>query len=374
MPKAKYTQRSDGRYHTTVWDGSYNEDGTKHRIHLYSTKSSLDLERKVNEIRTNVKTGKYTVNESITFIEYSRKWLKSYKAVRSRNTQYMYENIIEKHLIILEGIKVSDIRRYHLQTVINESRDRPRTCQQINVTFRQIIRAAISDKLLAANAVSDICSDIDAPRYIPTEKRALLPEEIEAISKAAFSARERAFVYIIYGCGLRRGEALALTRFDVDLKTSILTVNKALAFDVNQSYVKSTKSENGVRNVHIPPFVNEYLQQYIRTLKGTNLIAKNDGEPMTKSSYDKMWASIVKKMNTAAGGTDKVKVIYGLTAHVFRHNYCTNLCYEVPKGKISFKKIAYLMGDTEKMVHDVYSHILEQKEHSEEVINSVIAL
>ena len=41
-----------------------------------------------------------------------------------------------------------------------------------------------------------------------------------------------------------------------------------------------------------------------------------------------------------------------MTAHMCRHNYCTRLCYEIPK--ISTKKIAELMGDTEQMVLKVY--------------------
>ena len=62
----------------------------------------------------------------------------------------------------------------------------------------------------------------------------------------------------------------------------------------------------------------------------------------------------------------------GLTAHIFRHNYCTELCYQVPK--ISIKKIAQLMGDTEKMVLDVYNHISEERENAEAVISDVFRL
>jgi integrase len=62
------------------------------------------------------------------------------------------------------------------------------------------------------------------------------------------------------------------------------------------------------------------------------------------------------------------KPIQGLTAHVFRHNYCTMLCYQIPK--ISTKKIAQLMGDTEKVVLDVYSHIVEEEEQITEALNS----
>lgn len=77
-------------------------------------------------------------------------------------------------------------------------------------------------------------------------------------------------------------------------------------------------------------------------------------------------------MNHAAGGTDSFPVINGPTAHIFRHNYCTNLCYHVPE--ISIKKIAQLTEDTEKMVMDVYNHIIEEKEGPAGVINDILAV
>lgn len=84
-----------------------------------------------------------------------------------------------------------------------------------------------------------------------------------------------------------------------------------------------------------------------------------------------MWRSIVKKLNAAAGGTDEFPVITGLTAHVFRHKYCTNLCYQVPK--ISLRKIAELLGDTQKMVMDVYNHVMEEKENVVDTVASAAA-
>ena len=58
-----------------------------------------------------------------------------------------------------------------------------------------------------------------------------------------------------------------------------------------------------------------------------------------------------------------------MTAHMCRHNYCTRLCYEIPK--ISTKKIAELMGDTEQMVLKVYSHILDEKEDLDAAIGAL---
>ena len=85
-----------------------------------------------------------------------------------------------------------------------------------------------------------------------------------------------------------------------------------------------------------------------------------------------MWVSILHKMNLAVGGTESLQIINGLTAHIFRHNYCSELCYQIPA--ISTKKIAQLLGDTEKMVIEVYSHILEEKEDAQTVVETAIAL
>ena len=51
MAKAKYKMNSRGEYATKIWDGTYNADGSKHRINLKSKKSSADLEKKVNALK-----------------------------------------------------------------------------------------------------------------------------------------------------------------------------------------------------------------------------------------------------------------------------------------------------------------------------------
>ena len=122
-------------------------------------------------------------------------------------------------------------------------------------------------------------------------------------------------------------------------------------------YIKGTKSVNGNRIVPIPPFLNEFISEYIKILPGTNLFYSANNEYMTASAYNKMWSNIVSKMNVAAGGSNKIKIITGLTVHIFRHNYCANLCYQMPN--ISIKRIAQLLGDSEKMVLEIYNHVLD---------------
>ena len=58
MAKAKYKRGTDGYYRTKAWDGTFNADGTKHRINLKSDKSSRDLENQVNELKIKSKPDK----------------------------------------------------------------------------------------------------------------------------------------------------------------------------------------------------------------------------------------------------------------------------------------------------------------------------
>lgn len=375
MAKAKYTKNSRGEFETKIWDGTYNADGSKHRKRLVSKKSSADLERQVNQLKNDVDNGQYVQSTDVTFLEYARGWLQTKKAARETNTRKMYENIIETHLSFLEGVRLCDIRNSHFQLAINNALDKPRTCQQIEITFKQVLKMAVADNYIGAGMYDKICADINLPKYVKKEKRPLTPEEKAAIPLANFTEREKAFVYLIYSCGLRRGEALALSKFDFkseDEKYSV-SITKALIFPNNASEIKPMpKSNNGFRTIPVPDTTAAFLKEYIAALPGTYLFTCQDGSIITQSSYVKMWKSIVRKMNYAAGGTDAFPVITGLTAHIFRHNYCTNLCYQVPA--ISIKKIAQLMGDTEKMVLDVYNHIMDEKEDVVTVVNDILAI
>lgn len=367
----KYKLQKDGRFQTKVWKGAYDKHGRKKYEPIYSDKSSGDLEKKVKAIKEGLKEGRYTLESDKLFTDYAEEWRKIYKATASTNTKAMYDNIINKHFSFLDGFKLQDLHRIHYQQLLNNAAGKPRTRQQIDMVFRQVIKSAIRDKLLPKNYYDEIFSELKRPKYKPSEKRPLTEVEKKAILKANFTPREQAFVLIIYACGLRRGEALALTPTSINLEKSELTVNKSIEFDGNNPERKDTKNEK-VRTIPMPQYLSSFLETYIPTIKGDTLISKQDGALMTKSSYDKMWASITRKMNDAAGGSNKVTIIHNLTAHIFRHNFCTALCYQIPL--ISIDQIAYLLGDTKKMVVEVYSHVMREKENPAQVITQAMTL
>lgn len=366
MAKAKYTKGSDGYFSTKVWDGTYNPvTGQKNRKNLRTKKSSKALEDMVNEYKANVSQRKNVRKSDISFTQYARKWRDVYKAQRSNATKAMYDNIIEKHFIHIEHVKLQDIDRMHLQIILNNADGEKRTQQQIMLTFKQVLKSAVADRLFPANVMEDIFQSIEAVKYEAKEKRALSETEKKAVFQADFQEQDKIFVYLIYGCGLRREEALALTIFDFNLTKHEVNINKAHDLSAGTPLQKEPKTNNGYRTVPIPDKIYHSVAAYISTLKSgghTYLFTMRDWKPMTKSSYDKMWKRIIKEIERVSG-----EPAAGLTAHVFRHNYCTNLCYQIPQ--VSIKKIAQLMGDTEAVVLKVYNHIILEKEDAASAVN-----
>lgn len=386
----RYKKSSDGYYHTSVWDGTY-KNGKKH-YKQFAAKTNDALNKMVNNYKIALQTGDAVANTDTPVYEYAKLWVQLTKSNKKAATKDMYTNLIEKHIVNLD-MPLSDLNYSTIQWFLNKYADRPRTCQQLVMCLKQIIKMAIKDRLLPRDAILTLFDDISIPKYKSAEKRPLTDAEKASIKAADFTDREKAFVYLLYATGMRREEALALTVFDIDFNKSEIRINKTRVFVSSGSVLQqSTKSDNSYRIIPMPDYLKDLLQDYVKSLHGTDLFTKQDGSEITKSSYRRLFDSIQKKMKAAyiasiIKGTDesdrerKIKMIdwnavgfEDLSAHIFRHNYCTMLCYEAVKGNISTKRIAKLLGDTETMVLKVYSHIIEEKEKPVAAIQNAVAL
>lgn len=367
---AKYKKRADGRYQAYL-DIGHDDNGKRIRKVIYAHTIS-EMEEKLLKAKVERQSGCLVNSPEMYLEEYALIWLKTYKNDKRTNTIAMYSNIIDKHIIPALGhFKLKDIKRSDIQMAISERKEHYRICEQFRLTLKQIFESAIDDKLLASNP----CTKIVLPDKPRSNKRALTDIEKEAIKKADFSDRERAFIYLIYFFGLRREEALAVISSDFDFKKRTLRINKAIVFDKNIGKLEATKNNSSDRMLPIPDSVIPFFKEYISKLDSLYLITKLDGGMMTQSSYVKMWNQITKKMNDSVATEQekklKIKPITGLTAHIFRHNYATMLYY----SGISIKKAAQLMGHSNtKMIMDVYAHLDDEKENVVDRINNMMVL
>lgn len=73
---------------------------------------------------------------------------------------------------------------------------------------------------------------------------------------------------ILYWCGLRIGELLALTPQDIDFKKKVIKINKSYQRIEGKDVITDPKTPKSKRNVSMPDFLCEQLQDYIGRLYG----------------------------------------------------------------------------------------------------------
>ena len=149
------------------------------------------------------------------FKDYSMDWLITFKSMRSDNTQRLYKNIIENHLIPEVGEKeMNNISISDLQQIINKRISNPATCKHILVTLKQIFKIAKEEGVVDKN----LYIFIQAPYYNANEKRALTKEEkIAVVPGTAFGDCGEGFLRISYAYSIEDLKA-ALERIESFIK------------------------------------------------------------------------------------------------------------------------------------------------------------
>ena len=186
--------------------------------------------------------------------------------------------------------------------------------------------------------------------------RQLTPDEISLVQNTPH--RMQAAVMVMLYAGLRRGEVLALTVDDVDLKHKLITVNKSLRFDGNAPVIVPPKTAAGQRKVPILSVLQPILAAAVADhprKKGQPapvLVPSTHGAYMTSTAWKRAWDSYIYTLTQAAGTQVTIR------PHDLRHTYCTLLA----DAGVSIKQAMAWMGHAdEKMILHVYDHLGDKR-------------
>lgn len=366
---AKYKKRADGRYSTSVIIG-YTEDGTARRKTLYG-RTIAELDNNVAEFKSLKNKGIIIDDKNLTVAQWAEKWLELYKKDKAYNTYACYQRTIDAHIIPnLGDIRLGALKQNHVQKLLNDiiQDGHMRTAELVRLTLQQMIHQALIEEYI----YKDITVGLSLPQKQQPKKRSLTDTEKKLIQAADFNPKECAFVDLLYYTGVRRGEALALTKDDIDFVNKTISINKNLVMKSNTSEIKpSPKTKAGIRELPIPEKLMKTLIDYVYSLDGKYLFSKNDGDLMTNSSFRRFWDNILDKINIAAGGTKYTRkdmqkkdekviqlIANDITPHTFRHTYATSLYY----SGVDIKSAQYLLGHSSiQMTLDVYTHLDNEK-------------
>jgi integrase len=179
-------------------------------------------------------------------------------------------------------------------------------------------------------------------------KRALTATEESKIHSLKLDSKTMCYVFLLMYTGMRKSEALAITKNDIDWNKSEISVNKTLVFMVNKSVVKHTpKTDAGVRRIPILKPLRDVLFNYVNSIDSDFLFETVSGETFSATAYRRLWAKFEKAVGTKE-----------ITAHIFRHNFATILY----NAGVDLKSAQQILGHKSILViMDIYTHLDESK-------------
>ena len=336
---------------------SFGVDASGKRIRKwFHADTKADLEKQILNYRMELE--RISNPSNATFEEFSDRWFQTYKAGRSGKTQEMYTGALRK-CSDLDKYEIRRITKSMCQGIVNQYWETPRTAQIVASVLRQVFRTALLDGIILSNPAEAL----SLPKKPASKFHLLTDEELQAVDHAKLSDQDRLFVTVLRVFGLRPGEALALVPHDFDFNAGVLHVTKALEMTSdNKSRVKGTKTEVS-RDIPIPPQMTTYFQKAVTVSAAFLLFPKADGRYYTKTAYRCLSGRIIRAVNAALGGNDVINLASGITLYSFRHRRATDLYYLTQQGVISTKQAAALMGHSEMVFLQTYSHIDSSKEN-----------
>lgn len=158
---------------------------------------------------------------------------------------------------------------------------------------------------------------VDNFRNVELKKEMLFwtPEEFNTFIENVDKEEFKVLFYALYYTGARKGEIMATTWKDWDLKNNILNINKTVTKKVyGASYLITVpKNQTSIRKVTLPPVLVEVMKEYKQGKEDFRFVFYDD-KPLADSSIGRVQDEACKKANVK-----KIRL------HDFRHSHASLL-------------------------------------------------
>lgn len=245
----------------------------------------------------------------------------------SASTIKTYTDILHVFFRFLEGkspaeIENEDLLRFNNEYIIKKGYSSSYQNQALNAVklFSKVVNSAKLNPEL-----------IKRPRRERTLPKVISKDEVKQIIEATGNLKHRAFLSIIYGCGLRRGEAINLKPGDIDSKRMIIHIIKG----------KGKKD----RIVPVSEKLLSLLREYFKAYKPVRYLFEGQN---AGSAYSEQTAQAILKRAIKKAGIRKP-----VSLHWLRHSYATHLL----EAGTDLRYIQELIGHKSSKTTEIYTHV-----------------
>lgn len=321
-------RRKDGRYEIAT---SINGN----RKHFYGQTAEEAEEKMWREIiRFKDGIGEYP-SYSDTFGEIRKRWYKS-KMPKTAATRKMYEVDCFRKIAVLDGKPISQIDECDINKVMNLLADKTNIAEKVYMCLDQIFKYAMTKRIIRYNPM-DL---IQRPKNKTKEKskRSLTPNERKVIENTEWNHRQELLLKLFLDYGLRKEEATALQKGNIDLENNTIIIDHANDYTSNVPKRKKPKSDAGNRIIPILDQDEKYFADLIKDLDEDDfLLQMTNGKCLTENSYRQLWDSVRRRMKKTAREL-QLEIPDDLTSRICRHEYSIKIM------GLTEREQMYLMG------------------------------
>ncbi len=297
--------------------------------------------------RKEMADGMLTSPSKITVGEFLDKWYEDIAKPKLRTaTLVVHEAMIRLHIKPAIGyVQLTQLTPIHLQNLYTQKLKEglsKRSVKYIHTVIHQMLDQALKWGMIPRN----VAEAVDAP--IPENKpvEPLTQQQVRSLLNNLKGDRLYAFYVVLLGCGLRRGECLALTNDCVDLENGLIYVKKSLQAVKGKGLVLGEpKSESSHRVVAMPDFVKAALQNRERVVESPYVFCTSKGTPFGPRIIVRHFKKTLKK----AGLPESIRI------HDLRHTFVSfMLAQNVPP-----KDVQVVAGHADfSTTMDIYGHLM----------------
>lgn len=339
MPKKKNSVRSDGLIQRQVTINGKRK--------VFYGHSDREINRKIAEYREEKKRGRL-------FKEIADEWEEKHFPTLEYNTLKGYRPALRRAVeefgdAPISSITPKDIERY-LTRFAKQGYAQKTVRNQLLVMHMVLDHAVLEGDIEYNPAVP-----VHIPKGLSKKARELPTEKEIDIVKKSIDRPFGLFAYFVLYTGCRRGEALALTFGDIDLKKRVISITKSVYHDNNQPKINRPKTAAGCREI----ILLDVLAAKLPKGEPDDLLFPNaQGEILSETQFQRQW-----ELYCLATGVNA-------TPHQLRHAYATILF----DAGLDDKDAQELLGHANiSTTRDIYTHITQKRrEKTAAILNAAI--
>ena len=324
------------------------------RVHVYG-KNDREIHDKVDQLYDEQYHG---ITSDMPFKKYAAHWLDVTLPGKALNTCMSYKKCVNQICRDIGDYPIGYMKRSEIEKALNQHKDTPSTRNKMLSLLKSIYNLAVDDGICQFNP----CTNIKNIPEKPNHRDRFTKEEINAIKKADLPPTERLFVDILYHTGLRKGEALGLSRRSIG--NGVIHITEQSVWDSSgKAVIAPLKTFNASRDIPIPSELEKQIRAYMKATPSIYLFESIRSRHAFSYSWFDVRVAIYKVDHP--NFTDKNRrhrvrhslVPCKITPHMFRHNYASILYDNHIDPKVAQK----LLGHASiKTTIGIYTHLSKE--------------